>query len=112
MSDYQKVIRGRESLKKLPGLMEKLGIRKPMIVGMEPLTGTILKKNPALLACPVFSAFHPNPDLADTEAGAEVYRREGCDGLVSIGGGSSIDTAKAIKARMHAIFFIPSQLLL
>ena len=102
MSDYQKVIRGRESLKKLPGLMEKLGIRKPMIVGMEPLTGTILKKNPALLACPVFSAFHPNPDLADTEAGAEVYRREGCDGLVSIGGGSSIDTAKAIKVRMHA----------
>ena len=102
MSAYQKVIRGRDSMKKLPVMMEKLGIRKPMIVGMEPLTGTLLKKVPALLACPVFSEFHPNPDLSDTEAGAEIFRREGCDGLVSVGGGSSIDTAKAIKARMNA----------
>ena len=102
MSEYQKVIRGRDSLKKLPALMEKLGIRKPMIIGMEPLTGTILKKNPSLLSDPVFSAFHPNPDLSDTEAGAEMFRKEGCDGLVSIGGGSSIDTAKAVKARLNA----------
>ena len=102
MSAYQKVIRGRDSMKKLPEMMEKLGMKKPMIVGMEPLTGTLLKKVPALLACPVFSEFHPNPDLSDTEAGAEIFRREGCDGLVSVGGGSSIDTAKAIKARMNA----------
>ena len=46
MTEYQSVIRGRESLKKLPELMEKTGIRKPMIVGMDPLTGTLLKKNP------------------------------------------------------------------
>ncbi len=102
MSTYQKVIRGRDSMKKLPEMMEKLGMKKPMIVGMEPLTGTLLKKVPALLSCPVFSEFHPNPDLSDTEAGAEIFRREGCDGLVSVGGGSSIDTAKAIKARMNA----------
>ena len=102
MSTYQKVIRGRDSMKKLPEMMEKLGMKKPMIVGMEPLTGTLLKKVPALLACPVFSEFHPNPDLSDTEAGAAIFRREGCDGLVSVGGGSSIDTAKAIKARMNA----------
>lgn len=102
MADYQKVVRGRGSLKKLPDMMEKLGIRRPMIVGMEPLTGTILKKNPALLSSPVFSAFHPNPDLSDTEAGAELFRREGCDGLISIGGGSSIDTAKAVRARLNA----------
>ena len=102
MGGCQKVLRGRDSLRKLPSLMEKLNIRKPMIVGMEPLTGTLLKKNPGLLASPVFSAFHPNPDLSDTEAGAEAFRKEGCDGLISIGGGSSIDTAKAIKARLNA----------
>ena len=102
MNDYQKTSRGRGSLRKLPQMMEKLGIRKPMIVGLEPLTGTLLKRNPSLLACPVFSSFHPNPDWADTEKGAEIYRREECDGLVSVGGGSSIDTAKAIKARMSA----------
>ena len=102
MGDYQKVVRGRNSLKKLPELMEKLNISKPMIVGMEPLTGSLLRKIPGLLPSPVFSAFHPNPDLSDTEAGADLFRREGCDGLVSVGGGSSIDTAKAIKARLNA----------
>lgn len=102
MNEYQKVVRGRGSLGRLPELMKKLGISKPMIVGMEPLTGTLLKKNPVLLASPVFSSFHPNPDLSDTEAGADMYLREHCDGLVSIGGGSSIDTAKAIKTRLNA----------
>ena len=81
MSEYQKVIRGRECLKKLPGMMEKLAISRPMIVGMEPLTGTLLKRNPALLSSPVFSSFHPNPDLTDTQDGAEIFRREGCTTL-------------------------------
>ena len=101
MNGYQKVIRGRNSLKKLPEMMESFQIRKPLIVGMEPLSGTLLKTVPAMLACPVFSEFHPNPDLSDTEKGAEIFQKEGCDGLVSIGGGSSIDTAKAIKARLN-----------
>ena len=102
MAGYQKVIRGRDSLKRLQEMTGKLGIRKPMIVGMEPLTGVLMKKNPWLLSSPVYSDFHANPDLADTEKGAAVYLRENCDGLISVGGGSSIDTAKAIKARLNA----------
>ena len=102
MNGYQNVIRGRDSLKKLPSIMDKIGIRRPLIVGTEPLTGTLMKKNPCLLTSPVFSGFHPNPDLSDTEQGAEIFRREACDGLISIGGGSSIDTAKAIKARLQS----------
>lgn len=102
MNSYQKVIRGRESIKKLQTLTEKLCIRKPLIVGQEPLTGTLLKKNPLLLSCPVFSDYKPNPDMKDSAAGALLFEKESCDGLISIGGGSSIDTAKAIKARMMA----------
>ena len=102
MNDYQKVIRGRESLKRLPELCQKLGIRKPLIVGLDPLTGTLLKKNPWLLSAPLYTGFHSNPDLKDSEEGAKLYTREHCDGLISIGGGSSIDTAKAIKARLNA----------
>ena len=102
MAGYQKVIRGRDSLKRLQEMTGKLGIRRPMIVGMEPLTGLLMKKNPWLLSSPVYSDFHANPDLADTEKGAAVYIRENCDGLISVGGGSSIDTAKAIKARLNA----------
>ena len=92
------VLRGSGSLKKLPEMMAKMNIRHPMIVGLEPLTGKLLRQNPGLLSSPVFSDFHPNPDLQDAQAGAELYRKEACDGLISIGGGSSIDTAKAVKA--------------
>ena len=94
----QKVLRGKECLKKLPMMMEKLDIRHPMIVGMDPLTGSLMRACPVLLTCSVFSAFHPNPDLQDAVAGVDLYRKENCDGLISIGGGSSMDTAKAIKA--------------
>ena len=41
-----KVFRGSGSLKKVPEMMEKLGIRHPLVVGMEPLTGRLLKLNP------------------------------------------------------------------
>ena len=102
MNEYQKVIRGRDSLKRLPVLMKKTGMNRPMIVGMDPLTATLLRKVPDLLSSPVFTSFHPNPDLDDTEAGVNLFRKETCDGLISIGGGSSIDTAKAIKARLNA----------
>ena len=98
---YQKVIRGRDSLNKIPQLMEKLEMKRPLLVGSERLLGTLLRKAPMLLNCPVFSGYHPNPDLADSRAGAELYRRSACDGLIAIGGGSCLDTAKAIKARLN-----------
>lgn len=101
MSQHQKVIRGRESLKKLPEMMEKLGMHKPMIVGSEHLTGILFRKVPSLISAPVFSGYHANPDLADSETGAELFLQNGCDGLISIGGGSCMDTAKAIKARLN-----------
>ena len=99
---YQKVLRGRGSLGKIPQLAEKLEIRRPMIVGSERLTGLLLRKAPGLLTAPVFTEYHPNPDLRDAEPGARIFRAQGCDGLISIGGGSAMDTAKAIKALLHA----------
>ena len=97
-AEIQKVFRGRDSLKKLPQMMEKLGMSRPMIVGGETLTGRLMKKNPMLLSAPVFCGYHPNPDLADAEAGVRLFEQQECDGLISIGGGSAMDTAKAIQA--------------
>ena len=102
MNNYQIVKRGRGSLGKAAEMTGKLGIQKPLIVGSGHLTGALLKKNPALLTAPIFQEYHPNPDLQDALPGAELFRREKCDGILSIGGGSAMDTAKAIKALLYA----------
>jgi alcohol dehydrogenase class IV len=48
------------------------------------------------VACTVFTDVTPNPRHGEVMAGAEVYRREGCDAVVAVGGGSPMDCAKAI----------------
>jgi choline dehydrogenase len=44
----------------------------------------------------LFDEVAPNPPVALVQNGAAFYRQESCDGLVGLGGGSSLDTAKAI----------------
>ena len=97
----QKVIRGRDSILKAAEAMEAIGIRRPLIVGSMHLIPR-LQRIGALKAAPVFSGYHPNPDLSDAENGVKTYREQECDGMISIGGGSAMDTAKAIKAWMSA----------
>ncbi|WP_272698686.1 alcohol dehydrogenase-like regulatory protein ErcA [Desulfovibrio sp. Fe33] len=46
--------------------------------------------------CVVFTGVSPNPRHEEVMEGAEVYRREGCDAIVAVGGGSPMDCAKAI----------------
>lgn len=43
-----------------------------------------------------FDRVTPNPRASEVMAGAELYRREGCNLIVAIGGGSPIDCAKGI----------------
>ncbi len=42
------------------------------------------------------SGVQPNPTDPKVREGIEICRREGIDGLIAVGGGSAIDTAKAI----------------
>ena len=44
----------------------------------------------------VFSDIKPNPVCFDVDRGAALCREENCDAIVAVGGGSAIDTAKAI----------------
>jgi len=48
-----------------------------------------------------FSDFKPNPLIEDVKAGMKVLRKNKCDFILAIGGGSSIDTAKGIKYYNH-----------
>ena len=48
-----------------------------------------------------FSDFKSNPLYEEAKEGVKVLRKGKCDFIVAIGGGSSIDTAKAIKYYNH-----------
>ena len=49
-----------------------------------------------------FSDFKPNPLYEEAKAGVKVLRKNKCDFILAIGGGSSIDTAKSVKYYNHA----------
>jgi choline dehydrogenase len=79
-----------------------LGMRRPLLVtdagvkaaglldtALEALRGSDVEPV-------VFDKVRANPGVELVDAGAAEYRAQGCDGLVAIGGGSSIDTAKGI----------------
>ena len=44
----------------------------------------------------IFSEIKPNPTIENVQAGVEAFKASGADCIVAIGGGSSMDTAKAI----------------
>ena len=48
------------------------------------------------VAYEIFSDIKPNPTIENVQAGVAAFKAAGADCLVAIGGGSSIDTAKAI----------------
>lgn len=50
----------------------------------------------AELAYEVYSEIKPNPTIENVQTGVEAFKASGADYLVAIGGGSSMDTAKAI----------------
>ncbi|MFT5871903.1 MAG: choline dehydrogenase [Clostridium sp.] len=68
-----------------PGIY-KLGITKPVEDSLKA----------AGIEVVVFNQVEPNPAVKIVGMGSKVYKDNNCDGLVAVGGGSSMDTAKAI----------------
>ncbi|MCA0241071.1 MAG: iron-containing alcohol dehydrogenase [Proteobacteria bacterium] len=84
----------------LPEECRRIGIAKPLVVtdpGVR-AAGVLLPALDALGALPhaVFDQTPSNPTEAGVRAACAVYRAEGCDGLIAVGGGSSIDLAKGV----------------
>ena len=44
-----------------------------------------------------FMDFAPNPYYESVVKGVELFRQEGCQGIIAVGGGSAMDVAKCIK---------------
>ncbi len=79
---------------------ERVGITRPLIVtdpGVK-AAGVLQKALDALPGLPVavFDQTPSNPTEAAVRAAVDLYRAQGCDGLIAVGGGSAIDCAKGI----------------
>ena len=73
-----------------------LVISDPGIVAaglLEPVTSSLAA---AGLAYETYTDVEPDPRVAVVEAGLRQFEEQGCDSLIGVGGGSSMDTAKAI----------------
>lgn len=55
-----------------------------------------------VIECVYFNDFTPNPKFEQIYKGIEMFKSEGCDALLAIGGGSPIDVAKCIKLAVLA----------
>ena len=84
----------------LPQECERTGMHKPLVVSDAGVraAGVLDKALAALGALPhaVFDQTPSNPTEAAVRVATALYRSERCDGLIAVGGGSSIDLAKGV----------------
>ena len=93
---------GEGAVQEAGDLVKSLGAKKCLIVtdrylgqiGMADRVQGILEKA-GIEAC-IFAGAEPNPTDKNVEAGARFYQENGCNSIISLGGGSSHDCAKGI----------------
>ena len=86
----------------LPQEINRLGLHKAFVstdkdllkFGVADKVLKVLEK--AGIPYEIFSEIKPNPTVANVKAGVEAFAKSGADFILAIGGGSSIDTSKAI----------------
>ncbi|MDR3451365.1 MAG: iron-containing alcohol dehydrogenase [Rhodoferax sp.] len=88
------------ALKLLAQECQRVGITRPLIVtdpGVK-AAGLLQKVQDALpgVTAAVFDQTPSNPTEAAVRAAVAVYQSHGCNGLIAVGGGSSIDCAKGV----------------
>ena len=88
------------AIKTLPNLLSSIGISKPLLVTDPFLSKTAIVGDIQELLSqfnPILFAKTPqNPTEDAVEDAVQVYLAEKCDGIIAIGGGSSIDLAKGV----------------
>jgi choline dehydrogenase len=93
-----RIVHGAGAIARLGELVKELGVTRPFLVtdkgvAEAGLADLALER---LDEAVCFDDVYANPDIELVGRASAVYRDEGCDGLVALGGGSSMDTAKAV----------------
>ena len=87
----------------LAQVLDESGIRRPLLVtdkivgGLASVTGVLERLRSDVVFADTFDSLAGEPTTLDVVAGVEALQRAGADGIVAIGGGAVLDTAKAIS---------------
>jgi len=93
---------GPGARKKLPEEIKRLGLKKALVVSDASLvkfgvTGKVTAVlDEAGVPYEIFSDIKPNPTVTNVKNGVAAFSKSGADFIVAVGGGSSMDTAKAV----------------
>lgn len=102
------IISGAGSTIQLAEVLNQLNIKKPMIVTDNHVSETTWFKeiiHPLKETC-IFNEITPDPKDLEVMKGAQIYKDNDCDGIIGIGGGSSLDASKGISAIVRHEGFI------
>lgn len=93
---------GKGAIQEIPGIIKSKGLQKAFVASDPDLVKfKVTKKITDLLdernmEYYVYSDIKPNPTIENVKAGVEAYKESGADYMITVGGGSSMDTGKAI----------------
>lgn len=93
---------GKGAIQEIPGIIRDKGLKKAFVASDPDLVKfNVTKKVTDLLdennmAYEIYSDIKPNPTIENVKAGVAAYKASGADYMITIGGGSSMDTGKAI----------------
>jgi choline dehydrogenase len=92
------MVHGPGAIIRLGELVRELGVERPFLVTDRGVVSAGLADRAleSLEGAFVFDTVRANPDVELIGEASALYREEGCDGLVALGGGSSMDTAKGV----------------
>src|SRR4051812_39715368 len=79
-------LKGSAALVMTDGVLHRLGLTETIEASL----------NAAGVRVELFNGVITEPTLASVEAAEAMYRERGCDLIVGVGGGSSMDSAKAV----------------
>ena len=96
------ILYGNGAVAEIPACIKELQVSKPLVITDPSLVLTEAFKKlktvleDASIEHVLFSEVHANPLDTDVQAALEAYTRGSCDSIIGIGGGSPLDTAKAL----------------
>lgn len=100
-----KIIKGENSVKEIPTHLKELKIDNVLVVTGKTILSLGMPNNlfeylnKSNIKYSVYTT-QPDPTVQNIEEGLEIYKKNNCQAIIGFGGGSPIDTAKVIGARV------------